>query len=195
MSCKDVDSLVAMLNERRERVSEEIHNKIFEESDIADLSDCDDEDVIEEQSLNHSTFNLTKFMKDHPSATYENMTNFTSEEIDEFVDIIERNIDKQRGKKSRVSKKGQIFLTLMYYSSYVSLKTLSEIVNIKVPTLDRIIKKVTHLYFPVFIRKFIPKSIPTCRIQFKNFPSAIGAVDSSTIPFYRPSDTQKKKAS
>ena len=39
-----------------------------------------------------STFCLIASIKARPSATYENLTNFTSDELDEFVDIIKRQL-------------------------------------------------------------------------------------------------------
>ena len=47
----------------------------------------------------------------------------------------------------------------------------------------------------MYIDKFIPKALPICKVQFKNYPDAVGAVDSSTIPFYRPQIKEDQKKS
>ena len=74
------------------------------------------------------------------------------------------------------------------------MDNLASITSLKIPTLQRIIHKVTDQYFPIFIKKFIPKQIPICKKQFVNFPDAVGAVDSITIKFFRPknSDLMRK---
>ena len=183
MSYKSIEDIVQIKAERRDRIRQESQQEDSSNGDQA------------VDAFKESTFNLSSFLTLHPDSTCENLTNFTSEELDELVEVINNKLGTgHRGKKTRVSTKGCLFLTLMYYSTYVPLQTLSGIVSVQIPTLERIIRKVTSTYFPVFIDKFIPKALPTCRVQFKNYPDAVGAVDSSTIPFFRPQakDDQKK---
>ena len=197
MSYKDVDAIRDITEERRARVISEMlqaQAMTSSEDETCTINSTD----IEQQAMERfeSTFCLSKFMKDHPSMTFESFTNFSSDELDELVILINNKLGySRRGKKIKVSTKGCIFLTLAYYSSYMPLTNLAEIMNIKVPTLERIIRKVTNTYFPIFIWKFIPKSIPTCKTQFTNYPSAVGAVDSTTIKFYQPSSKTLKQKS
>ena len=170
MSYKSLDSLNELKQERKARVLQEIGSK--------QCSDIEEEKVTK---VNEETFNVEAFMLKHPECSYQNLTNFTNEELDELETIItERLGTGPRGKKMRISTKGCIFLTLMYYSTYIPLQTLSGIVSVPVPTLERIIRKVTFAFFPIFIDQFIPKTLPICKTHFKNYPDAVGAVDSST---------------
>ena len=176
MSYKSLESLNELKQERKAIVLQEIGSK--------ECSDTEEEKVTK---ANEETFNFEAFMLKHPEYSYENLTNFTNEELDELETIItERLGTGPRGKKMRISTKGCIFLTLMYYSTYIPLQTLSGIVSVPVPTLERIIRKVTLAFFPIFIDHFIPKTLPLCNTHFKNYPAAVGAADSSTIEFYRP---------
>ena len=189
MSYKQVDSIIANREDRRTRVLNEIIQSRSSSGETN--SECYEYKKGEVVAHNESTFCLDKFLEIHPTMTYESFTNFSSEELDELVHVINEKLGtSHRGKKIKCSTKGCLFLTLSYYSSYMPLTNLAEIAGIKVPTLERIIKKVTNTYFPIFISKFIPKSIPTCHTLFKNYPSAVGAIDSSTIKFYIPPTKQ-----
>ena len=189
MCYKDAEAIQDIKLERRARVINEMSQDstiISSDEEAYPSAERLDIDLRARERL-ESTFCLSKFMEDHPSMTFESFTNFSSAELDELVSIINDKLGfSHRGKKIKVSTKGCLFLTFTYYSSYIPLANLAEIMDIKVPTLERIIRKVTNTYFPIFIWKFIPKSIPTCKIQFTNYPSAVGAVDSTTIKFYQP---------
>ena len=143
-----------------------------------------------------STFNLRLFMQAHPTATYEGLTNFTSEELDELVSQLNTILRSGiRGKRPKISVKGCIFLTLTNYCTYMSMDVLAQWTSLKIPTLQRVIKKVTNTYFPVFIKQFIPKTLPAFSKSFVNYPSAVGAIDTTTIEFHRPNDLAIQKAS
>lgn len=184
MEYKDVSDVLASIQMRKARVSQQ--DPLDKGQDINRGFEPQEE----------CTFSLTAFLEKHPDASCKELTNFTSEELDELADIAEHHIGSgHRGKKCRVSLKGQIFLTLMYFSTYIPLTALSGIVSVKVTTLERIIKHTVETFFPAFINKFIPKTLPPSKVQFKNFPDAVGAVDSSTIQFNKPSSRELLKAS
>lgn len=184
MSYKDIIDIAAVIEANDERRKRALYTK--DDDDEMKCSDC--------ISYLESTFSISQFMKNHPEASFEKLTNFSSEELDELVEISEKfNGFGHRGKRCKISPKGSLFLTLMYFSTYLPLSTISGVVSIKTSTLDRIIKRVIRVSFPAFINKFIPKSIPISRIQFKNFPDAVGAVDSTTIRFYKPESHILKK--
>ena len=82
------------------------------------------------------------FLRLHPTATYSGFTNFTSDELDQLVTIIIDEIGSgKRGKRTKVSFKERLFLTLAYYSTYFTMDNLASITSLKIPTLQRIIKK------------------------------------------------------
>ena len=83
----------------------------------------------------------------------------------------------------------------MYCSSYITNEEFSAIVSVKISTLKRVVKRVTVHYFPILVNKFISKVMTSKRRQFINFPDPIGAVDSTTIHFYCPTEKEEKKAS
>ena len=62
-------------------------------------------------------------------------------------------------------------------------------------TLQRIISRITKVFFPIFAKKFIPSQFVPCRLEFENYPEAVAAVDSTTIPFYNPGNYDEKKKS
>ena len=192
---KDIDDMLEAVAARRERVQKEIETKLQNQQSNEEPQDSTDTALLLSQVF-ETTFCLEKFLTQHPNASYTGFTNFTSEELDELISLVIETIGEQhRGKKMRITPKGCLFLTLTYYSIYSPLEHLASITSIKVPTLQRIIKKVTNQYFPIFIKKFIPKELPVCKKQFINFPDAVGAVDSSTIEFYRPVEHDKMKKS
>ena len=188
MKHSDLTSIIKDIEERKKRAliqvsreSKSISSEVKEEKDILH---------------SQSTFCVEDFMAKHTEATYKSLTNFNEDEIDELTHIIESTIgEKSRGKRPKISVKGSIFITLFYYSTYSPITVLSSVLTVKIPTIERIIKRVTNSYFPVFASKFIPKTLIHCKRQFINFPSAIGAVDSSTIEFYRPKSREKQKES
>ena len=183
MEYKSIEDVMSQNKDRMNRVREKFTTG----------SDSDDE--VSASPNSKAIFCLNTFMKDHKEAKFENLTNFSSEELDELVKIVEENRGSgRRGRRSQVSLKGCLFLALAYFTTYVPLETLSGIVGVKVPTLERIIDRVVFEFFPVFIKKFIPVDIPRSKVLFINYPDAVGAVDSTTIRTYRPQKFEKQKA-
>ena len=191
---KDIDSMIKSKEERRARVQKEMLERQKHASE-GNADHHEDAETLDHQ-FHETTFCLDKFLEDHPNVTYKGFTNFSDEELDELITIVNNTLgERHRGKKMRITPKGCLFITLTYYSVYSPMEYLSSITSIKIPTLQRIIKKVTNEYFPIFVKKFIPKELPTCKKQFTNFPDAVGAVDSTTIEFYRPTDHEKMRKS
>lgn len=189
---KDIDSMIKSKEERRARVQKEM----LERQKHSSEANADHNPEKLDHQFHQTTFCLDKFLENHPNVTYKGFTNFSDEELDELITIVNNTLgERHRGKKMRITPKGCLFITLTYYSVYSPMDHLSSITSIKIPTLQRIIKKVTNEYFPIFVKKFIPKELPTCKKQFTNFPDAVGAVDSTTIEFYRPTDHEKMKKS
>ena len=81
------------------------------------------------------------------------------------------------------------------FSANTTYELTASLFSLSTSTFHDIVDKVVYKYFPIFIEKFVPKSIPTCTKEFVNFPDAIGAVDSTTIPFYCPFTEDEKRAS
>ena len=191
---KDIDSMIKSKEERRARVQKEMLERQKHASE-GNADHHEDAETLDHQ-FHETTFCLDKFLEDHPNVTYKGFTNFSDKELDELITIVNNTLgERHRGKKMRITPKGCLFITLTYYSVYSPMEYLSSITSIKIPTLQRIFKKVTNEYFPIFVKKFIPKELPTCKKQFTNFPDAVGAVDSTTIEFYRPTDHEKMRKS
>ena len=197
---KEIDALLAIAEDRKVRVQEDMKKRQIaqrHETESSENGHQDDDDTSKKLVSVYSfetTFCLEKFIQDHPNVSYTSFTNFTDEELEELATIVTMTLGQNhRGKKMRISLKGCLFLTLTYYCLYSPLEHLAQITSIKVPTLQRIIKKVTNAFFPIFIKKFIPKELPNCKKQFINFPDAVGAVDSSTIEFNRPKAREEQK--
>ena len=192
MEYKDLTPIIKSNEERKERAKLKISSELGHEN-------SDGEQYCKEAKVSmktDTTFCLEKFLEDHKEATCASLTNFTYEELGELAKLVESRIcGKQRGKRPKISVKGSIFITLMYYCTYTPVCVLSGIVSVKPATIERIIKRVTNAYFPIFVSRFIPHELVHCRQQFVNFPSAIGAVDSSTIEFYRPKAKAEQKES
>ena len=146
----------------------------------ATINTSDSEEEIRIAKSVETVFCVAEFMRNHKDASYESLTNFSSDELDELTHIAERyNESGHRGRRCNISTKSELFLALMYFTTYLPLNTLSGIVSVKTTTLNRIIKRVVDNYFPSFIRKFIPRELPPLRVLFVNFPDAVGAVDST----------------
>ena len=183
MEYKSIEEVISCNRERMDRVRDQFS---------AGSNSDDDVEIV---TGNQKIFSLSSFIQNHKEVKFENLTNFSSEELDELIRIVEENQRfSHRGRQSSVSPKGCLFLALTYFTTYVPLETLSGIVGVKVPTLDRIIKRVINEFFPAFIKKFIPTDIPRSRISFVNFPDAVGAIDSTTIRTYRPQKNEMQKA-
>ena len=152
------------------------------EKDHGELSKEDMIESISPDFEEKKCFDLEDWMSKHPKVTYQGLCNFTSEELDELVYIIE-------------TTKGELFITFTMHSANATVEFAARLFSIAPSTFHDIVQKVVHLYYPIFIQTFIPKSIPSCGKEFKNFPYAVGAVDSTTIPFYCPSNKKEKLAS
>ena len=185
MNYKD-DPVAYLENKRLKRIQEAQQNALI---------NVDEGNEPESDEILKDSFNQEVFLKKHPNGSCETFTNFNDDELQTLTEIIETNLPKKRGKKSQIDIKSSLFLALMYCSSYITYEEFSAIVSVKISTLQRVVKRVTVHYFPILINKFIPKSVPSTRRQFINFPDAVGAVDSTTIPFYCPTDKEEKKAS
>ena len=159
---KDIDSMIKSKEERRARVQKEMLERQKHASE-GNADHHEDAETLDHQ-FHETTFCLDKFLEDHPNVTYKGFTNFSDKELDELITIVNNTLgERHRGKKMRITPKGCLFITLTYYSVYSPMEYLSSITSIKIPTLQRIIKKVTNEYFPIFVKKFIPKELPTCK--------------------------------
>ena len=183
MDFKSIEEVMSHNKDRMNRVREKFTTG----------SDTDDE--VSKCTNSEAIFCVNTFMQNHKEAKFENLTNFKSEELDELVKIVEENRGSGcRGRRSQVSLKGCLFLALSYFTTYIPLETLSGIVGVKVPTLERIIDRVVFEFFPVFVKKFIPVDLSRSKVLFVNFPDAVGAIDSTTIRTYRSQKFEKQKA-
>ena len=193
METKDsVDEFIRAKDKNRIRCS----IAMKEEKDRKEIDDNDIISPVDETSLVNDCFNLEQWMKEHPKVTFKKMCNFSSEELDELVSILENSVKTHsRGRKRKISTKGELFVTLSMFSANTTYELTASLFSLSRSTFHDIVDKVVNKYFPVFIDKFIPKSIPICSKEFINFPDAIGAVDSTTIPFYCPIDVDEKRAS
>ena len=166
------------------------------ERDQNELSKDDMIESISPDFQGKKCFDLEDWMSKHPKVTYQGLCNFTSEELDELVDVIEKHTQThKRGRKRKITTKGELFITLTMHSVNATVEFAAGMFSIAPSTFHDIVQKVIHLYYPIFIQRFIPKSIPSCDKEFKNFPYAVGAVDSTTIPFNCPSNKTERLAS
>ena len=153
---KEINALLAIAEDRKVRVQEDMKKRQIaqrHETESSENGHQDDDDTSKKLVSVYSfetTFCLEKFIQDHPNVSYTSFTNFTDEELEELATIVTMTLGQNhRGKKMRISLKGCLFLTLTYYCLYSPLEHLAQITSIKVPTLQRIIKKVTNAFFPI----------------------------------------------
>lgn len=181
------DEIIEAKKQNRELCRKMItREKEYSDSDIA----------LEPTTVQNKSFDLELWMQEHPKVTFQSYCNFSSEELDYLVEIIESKIvTHKRGRKRKISTKGELFITLTMYSTNSTIQFTASIFSMCPSTFFDVVQKVVHIYFPVLTEKFIPKNIPQSTREFVNFPDAVGAVDSTTIPFYCPIDKIEKHIS
>ena len=174
------------LNRRAERLSQ------FQDHLEEERTDEEPEKIVQ---VNFSIFNWTSFQKSHPECEISILCNFNEEELDYLVSLINASNQHTRGKRPKINLRDQLMLTLTYFSSYETFSFLSSLFNIKISTYQRIVKRIVNLSFPIFAKKFIPSSFTKSKKEFDNFPDAVGAIDSTTIPFAMPSSKDMQVSS
>lgn len=145
-----------------------------------------------EKTEEFKTFSVVKFLESNPQDYCQNISNFSLEQLQYLVAEIDKQlsmVDKRR-RKPYLKTMDALFVTLVYYSLYISQKKLATFFDLEQSTFSKIVKKATNIYFPIFIELFIPKTPPIPRLKFKFFPHAVGAVDSSTIPWTWPTEKE-----
>ena len=148
--------------------------------------ESDAESTTEEESHIKKKFDINDYIISHPTFNIRDWIPFTSSDLDELISKINPYIKTRSGRVPSHSFKTRLFLTLTYYSSNITLKQINNITGISSSSLERMVNEMTRTCFPLFINLFLPKKIVPCRQKFKNFPSAVGAIDTTTVPHNRP---------
>ena len=183
----------AFLEAGEQRLRRWLESNQNQQSDDDHQDERDNAKINDSKKLTTAIFSMDDFKSKHPSFKCKSFCNVTEEQLDYLIEVVEEKIGpKTRGKKPNISAKDQLFLTLTYFASYQTYEILSQLVELKVPTLQRIVKRIVNTYFPIFVKKFIPADLPRCLVEFDNFPEAVGAIDSTTIPFLLPSDLDER---
>lgn len=185
-----LDDLMQIKRENRNACLFQMKNEKMEHEDKDELIAS-----LDKKAEENKYFNLITWLREHPKVSCEEMCNFSEEQLDYLANIIdEKVVSHKRGRRTKITTKGELFITFTYYSVYSPIKVVASIFSICSSTFHDIVKKVTNYYFPVFIKAFVPSKYVKCNKEFENFPDAIGAVDSTTVPFYCPEDKDEKKA-
>ena len=131
----------SFLQSNEARLARVIHCTQIEEED----------DLKNTQVQKQNIFSLESFKEAHPNFSCKSFTNFSEEELEYLITKAEEVIgSKHRGKRPKVSPRDQLFLTLSFFHVYETYEVFSQVVHVQVPTLQRIVRRVVLLYFPVF---------------------------------------------
>ena len=110
---KDIDSMIKSKEERRARVQKEM----LERQKHSSEANADHNPEKLDHQFHQTTFCLDKFLENHPNVTYKGFTNFSDEELDELITIVNNTLgERHRGKTMRITPKGCLFITLTYNS-------------------------------------------------------------------------------
>ena len=176
---------------------EEFINQIKEQRHIASLEDTlvnkyEDEKI--KHNKNKENFDITKYCEEHQSWEISTYISLNWGELNELSNILEAELPSHRGNHSPIDIKTQLFLTLCYFSTNMTLDRLSKLTKIPITTIERIQSRIVDEGFPIFTKKFIPQTyIPESTLKFKNYPSAVAAIDSTTIPHNKPLKFEEQK--
>lgn len=178
------DDFINELNEKKDesRIILAMENKIK-----------DEELEIHQQKKKNATFNIDEYLKTHINFDLLTYIPFNYSELVELSDIIATKIN-WRGMNSSYTISTQLFIAFIYFSSNITIDKISPRLNVPRTTFHRIIQLVVRKYFPIFNSEFLPQKIIPTENYFKNYPSAVGALDTTTVPHYTPlrRSTQKQ---
>ena len=152
-----------------------------------DAAQNEDNQISASDGTTSSIFQIDEYIKTHPNSQLHSFVRFNTSEFNFLIDLLKQKMVTHRGMKPQYDLRTRLFLTLLHFSTNCRLQILSETTQIPITTLHRIIKSIVTEGFPVFVAEFIPQtSIPESKTKFQNYPGAVGALDSTTIPHYRP---------
>ena len=134
-------------------------------------------------------FDVDEYMKGQSDASWKTCCRFTNDQLTQIARIIESRLPKSRGPSKQVTVKSMLFLTLCYYSSNQQLHWVAKQFKLNLSTLMGYVEVVRDIYFPILYEIEIGegKLIPSVK-KFTNFPDCVGALDSTLIRHYQPSD-------
>ncbi|KAI5505797.1 DDE endonuclease family [Trichomonas vaginalis G3] len=165
-------------------------------------SDTDEEPLNEEEAKEMTLtnpmprFSISIFIRMHPKLQLRSLCNFTYEQLEYLADIIESNCGRaRRGRKVKFSTIESLFLTLTYYCTYLPYSALCPLLHISQSCYSKLVTRTTNVAFPIFASYFLPNHCPpltSMKNKFTNFPDAVAAVDSTTIPFNIPSVKEER---
>ena len=132
-------------------------------------------------------FNIETYINNNPDFNLVLYTGFNISELRYLTSVLEQNFVSHRGNKSCIDLETQLFITLSYYSTNCLYAQLQSLTKLSQSTICRVVHRIVDKCFPIFSNLYIPqKTIPSCQNSFKNFPSAVGVVDTTTVQHYRP---------
>ena len=184
MSEYKADEFMAELRSLHEQSIERGIYKDPEQKDSQNLS----------KNKNKILFDVDEFMQNADDIEWQNCCRFTNEEMNKITQLIEHNLPQHRGPKKQCSVKTILFIGLVYYSSNQQLHWIAKHTKLKVTTIMSYIETVRDEYFPILYNAEIGSGgIIPHKQNFINFPDAVGALDTTIIKHYRPSDDHDEK--
>ena len=132
------------------------------------------------------TFRVKIFMQNHPKLQMEDVINFNNADLSLLKKLIKKNSVRNKGRHSNIGLKSQIFIALYYFATNDTMDKMTGILGVPKTTIQEIISRCARDWMPIWTKEFIPQKPPIPARKFANYPSMIGAVDTTTIGINRP---------
>ena len=151
------------------------------------------EDKVQPKRRPKPDFNIESYIQSHPNFEITSYIKFNFAELIELADLVSTKLHGWRGMHSSFTIPTQLFIALLYFSSNITIEKISPRLQIPKSSFHRVIKLVVSKYFPIFENEFLPQKLIPTEKDFSNYPSAAGALDTTTVPHYTPLRKSQQK--
>jgi len=152
----------------------------------------------EEEDRDEKEFSFDKFIEKQGEQNIHHIIGLDFNDFNCLFRFLKSSLMKiGRGRKT-LGEKEKLFVFLSWVSTGISFSKLSALLNISKSAIHRIAQDVTRRIKAKLVSKFIPISGDEARgyltnRNFQNYPSAIGAIDSTIIRIRKPTDNIEQK--
>ena len=184
--------LANAIEERRKRALIQVKKEISNE-------DLPEEDFMSQTPVEPPKFHIKSYLE-RVNTTLERIINFDKNQLS----YLKKLIINAYGRKKRnlgIGTKSRIFIALFAFATNQTYPEMSASLGIRHSTIGEIVAECTLRYFPVWAKAFMlcfqqnTFTQHDQKVRFQHFPWCVGAVDTTTIAFLRPTDKQEQRLS
>lgn len=136
------------------------------------------------------------FVQQRGSDSIKVLTRFSINEFNQILSICENSMIKTgRGRRSKLTPKDKLFVTLTYIASGSTLKKMNNLFGISVSTVFRVIDSTINSIYQPLTNHFFNNHITLDddELHFQYFPNAVGAIDTTIIHISKPEDREEQR--